>query len=151
VWSVIPSTRTEKRCRRPPDFYSHSSSALHWPPPPQTPLPRAPPPTPGFPQLLTPTPLPSALLPPAPLASTPRPQSSFSFPAAFLLSACSSSIRPVTGRWRTASGPQMVSNPLWKPHSTAASTGLSKMKGRNGTAARPNYSHESVIAQSILR
>lgn len=60
----------------------------------------------------------------------------------FLFSACSSSILPVTGRWRTASGPHIVSKPLWNPHSTASSTGLSKMNGRKGTAARPSCLHQ---------
>lgn len=106
--------------------------------PPYTPFPSTPPTHPNSPKLLPPTPLPSS----------PQPHSSFSFPAAFLLSARSSSIRPVTGRWRTASGPQTVSNPLWKPHSTACSTGLSKIKGRNGTAARPSCDHQSAIASA---
>lgn len=64
--------------------------------------------------------------------------SSFSFCAPFRFCSCSSSILPVTGRWRTASGPQTVSNPLWKAHSVASSTGLSKRKGRKGTAASPS-------------
>lgn len=104
-----------------------------------TSLPISPPTRPGF--LSSPYPPPWLL--------RRKPHSSLSFPAAFLLSACSSSIRPVTGRWRTASGPQMVSNPLWKVHSTAVSTGLSKMKGRKGTAARPSCCRRSALAQPV--
>ena len=41
--------------------------------------------------------------------------------------------------WATALGPPNVSKALWKVHSTASSTGLSKRNGRKGTAANPSY------------
>lgn len=67
---------------------------------------------------------------------------SFSFCASFFASRLSLSCLPVTGWCRTASEPPNVAKALWKPHSTASSTGLSNMYGSRGTAARPSYTRQ---------